>query len=123
LGETSSDVVACQVLQGFLVVGPDARAAINVKATVAPGEHIFNDGTNVIVAIVHEAVLRRDRILSFDEIQNQNFVIDAFNKIPDYERRYFEFVDNDFSENDEDEKDVIQNLRRENQMRFAEAID
>ncbi len=44
LGKTGADDIARQIRKPFVVVGPYGRTAIHVKAAVAPGEHVFNDG-------------------------------------------------------------------------------
>lgn len=92
--------------------------AVRVLTDFAPSE------IAVFLAIVHDAVLRRDRAIDFNEILNQNFIIDVFNKIPDYKRGYFDLLDSDLSfENDENQDDLSVDLKRETQLRFAEAID
>jgi hypothetical protein len=45
LGETGPDDIASQVLKASIVAGPYSGIAIDIKAAVVPGQHVFNDGS------------------------------------------------------------------------------
>jgi len=79
----------------------------------------------VFLAIVYEAAVKRNRSLNFNEILNQNFIIDTFNKIPDYQRGYYGLLDSnlDYEIDDEDQENKPIDLKRDIQIRFTEAID
>jgi hypothetical protein len=43
LRKAGADNIAGQIFKAFVVVGPDVGTAIDIKAAMAPGEHIFKD--------------------------------------------------------------------------------
>ena len=79
----------------------------------------------VFLAIVYEALLKRNRTLNLNEIVDQNFILDIFSKVPDYSRDYYGLLGSNIEyENDDDETDNKPiDLKRDIQIRFAEAVD
>ena len=93
--------------------------AISILTDFTPAE------IAVFLAIVYESVIKRNRSLNFDEILNRNFIIDTFNKVPDYQRDYYDILDFnfDYEIDDEYQENKPIDLNRNMQIRFAEAID
>lgn len=89
--------------------------AINILMDFSPSE------IAVFLAIVYEALLKRKRFVNLNEISQLNFLVDAFDKVPDYGKGYYDVLDSHLNYNDQEDLPI--DLKRDYQIRFAEAID
>lgn len=84
----------------------------------------------VYLALVYEEMFSKSDKQNIDGILDQNFIIDIFNKVPDYPKEYFNYLESsltgDRSIEEDDDMDILNeivDMKRDIRIRFAEAVE